>query len=1033
MASGGALSHDRGTGAGEGILAKAPANSATLARVGDLPAKLARPRLGAAVRRNRLHRALDDARDAGAVWVAGPPGSGKTTLLASWIEARRARAVWLELDASDADPATFFRDLELAARGAARRLRLPPLGPEYGAEVPLFSRNAFRKLYSALPRGTVVVLDDCHEVVGVPALDAVLRAAVEELVPGVALVLSSRAGPPAALARARVNGRLRVLGAAALGLTRAEALAIARARGFRGGAARVEPLRRAVNGWAAGLVLALAAAEDPDSELDLRSATLDYFGTEVFERADPATRRVLLEAALLDAPTGELVAEATGDPGAGRVLSGLARRGLFTFRRGPGAGAFEFHALFREFLLARGRDELPPGRADAVRRAAAASLAARGGADAEAAIALYLAAGAPAEAAAVVARAAAPALAEGRGAAVLRWIEALPPAVRDADPWVRCWEARALAPRAPAAARSRLEPALAQLEARGDAAGVWLAWTGLVESVLLEWSDFTALGTLTAELDRLHRAHPFPSPEIEAQVTLTALAVLAYAGPDHPELAPWAERGLALALAPGQASVRLMAGAYYVWQRAWWFGELERVRPLVAALGPLARAANADPAPAILWLAIEATTAAALGDAASAARAEEEARGLAAASGVKVWDVVLHTHAIWTALGDDDVGAARAALARIRAAIRPGNEMDRAFAITFEGMVALRAGDPAAAARLATEASDLVARRRNTMVESTAALLLSRALARTGGEAARAALAAARFRSPPFEHVLALVEAERGLASGDDAATSTALARALANAGAGNALARYFFSRAELAELVAEALRRGIAPDAARELVRTRRLSPPPGAGAEWPREVRIRALGGFAVERDGAPVGTSARGPQRTLELLRVLVALGGRDVPEERVAEALWPDSDGDAAQHALETAVYRLRRLLGRDAVVQRMRRLSISTNVCWVDALELDAVLAEGGDGPDPRRRAHAAAQAARVAQLYAGPLLAETDAPWAAAARDALRRRLLRWIRAQDGVAGEGTAAATLCAELGARDDRLGCERQLRSA
>jgi LuxR family maltose regulon positive regulatory protein len=71
-------------------------------------AKLTRPRLFDAMPRQRLFRLLDAARKRPITWVAAPPGAGKTTLVASYLESRKAPLFWYQLDASDADPATFF-------------------------------------------------------------------------------------------------------------------------------------------------------------------------------------------------------------------------------------------------------------------------------------------------------------------------------------------------------------------------------------------------------------------------------------------------------------------------------------------------------------------------------------------------------------------------------------------------------------------------------------------------------------------------------------------------------------------------------------------------------------------------------------------------------------------------------------------------------------------------------------------------------------------------------------------------------------
>ena len=48
-------------------------------------------------------------------WISGPPGAGKSTLAASYVGARNCLCAWYQLDADDADVATFFHYLCHAA------------------------------------------------------------------------------------------------------------------------------------------------------------------------------------------------------------------------------------------------------------------------------------------------------------------------------------------------------------------------------------------------------------------------------------------------------------------------------------------------------------------------------------------------------------------------------------------------------------------------------------------------------------------------------------------------------------------------------------------------------------------------------------------------------------------------------------------------------------------------------------------------------------------------------------------------------
>jgi LuxR family maltose regulon positive regulatory protein len=156
----------------------------------------------------------------------------------------------------------------------------------------------------------------------------------------------------------------------------------------------------------------------------------------------------------------------------------------------------------------------------------------------------------------------------------------------------------------------------------------------------------------------------------------------------------------------------------------------------------------------------------------------------------------------------------------------------------------------------------------------------------------------------------------------------------------------------------------------------------------------RIHVLGRFRLLRGDAPftIPPRLRKPQ---ELLQALIAFGGTEVSAGVLIDALWPDSEGDAAYHALESALYRLRQLLGaRDAVLMEGGKVSLDTDQLWVDTWEFEEELQRPHDPA-----ANGTERIGRLRLLYQGHFLQhETEKPWVLKARQELRDGLLRAIR-----------------------------------
>jgi DNA-binding SARP family transcriptional activator len=149
---------------------------------------------------------------------------------------------------------------------------------------------------------------------------------------------------------------------------------------------------------------------------------------------------------------------------------------------------------------------------------------------------------------------------------------------------------------------------------------------------------------------------------------------------------------------------------------------------------------------------------------------------------------------------------------------------------------------------------------------------------------------------------------------------------------------------------------------------------------------VVIYTLGRFEVVLNGVPLRFRGRAPLRPLDLLTALVAAGEGGASAGRLADQLWPESDGFDAYRALTTALHRLRHLLRcPEAVRLSAGRLMLDTDICTVDAWTFERALRGASD-----IEAFGA-----VLDMYPGQFLVDDVKPWSIEMRKRLEQLVAR--------------------------------------
>ena len=931
------------------------------------------------LRRERLLEVLHKHRARPLILLVAAAGFGKSTLAATYARDSGAAVAWLTLQPADRDSRRLFARLADALdAGFGEPDSVPELrrGLAEGAEGVGLARLLLDDLAQA-PAGFIVVLDDFH-VVGeaddvVTAVDALIR----DLPEAGQIVITAREAPPLSMTRLVVEGAVFPLGTEDLRFSPDETRALREAIG--GDASRDEQ----AEGWVAGILLGGAPRQ-----LGVGGGSLlgTYVEREVLARLSPTEQAWLELLSVFDTITPHAAERMLG-PGnwASRLIS-LTERCPFLVAGQD--GTYRLHGLVRETVLNRLRRS-PDDRS--THAWTVAREVAEEASDPVGVVRACQELGQIDGAVQLVRRAAAEAVQTGRWPAVLVTLELLPEVVRRAHPDLSLIEARALWNAGhPEHAR---EAAEAALQHGGRTDDVYVQIAALIELAFVTFSsDMAAAEDWLSAADHLLRHSQLPAEArnfLEGR-TLGVRGICAQIRGDTSLARECFENGERLLglLGPSRdlaviqvnfgtfctrtgdygTAQAMLASAASHWRFA---GDRNGLASTQTILGDLhLRLGNLDAAGA------------ALNDALSAARAVGALRMEAFAT---------------VSLGQwhRANGRLNEAVTAFDDGLRLAEEIVErellADALVWRAEVALLCEDLQTARQLLARAQAEAQR-----VGSNATLAsVDRALGRLhliDGAGARAVshLEAALRRGQegwgPDQRAETLYWIGAAYLKLGRAQQATAcLEQAVALAQQADLPSLIAGPAAEDPRLLQHGREMGISPvflaDVDRLAATRRPWTGVPVAPVsvlvlnELPR-VEAQLFGSFMLHRDGQLVTKGSRKVDRARELAALLI-LNPKGLPDDAIAELMFPEMPRESALHNLQMAAYSLRKDLGSKAAVRygaRSYQLNPQLELI-ADVREFDAALgrARGATGDVLIQ------SLSQAVDLYRGPLIA--DAAW----------------------------------------------------
>jgi len=420
---------------------------------------------------------------------------------------------------------------------------------------------------------------------------------------------------------------------------------------------------------------------------------------------------------------------------------------------------------------------------------------------------------------------------QGRGHTLAEWLGNIPTDIMAQNPWLCYWLGICRMTHDLGVSRESLEQAFARFKELKDSAGLFLSWSGIIDTYVYEWSAFRPLDRWITEIEGLLQEYPvFPTREIEARVTSGMFCALMYRQPHHQDLPRWEERAKRIVLTTNDIHLRMAISSHLIFYYTWWSGDQAKAATLVNALRPAAQASEIDPLSLIVWRAIEAAYHWMAGHNEDCLDAVDKGLHLAETTGVHLWDFMLSAQASFGTLTAGDLESAKPYLQTMAAITGTNRRVDIAHYHYHLAWEALCRRDLALAREYAQTAYTVVSETGTPFIHAFLAMGVAEVLIELGEfggavhylDEAREMGENMNSKTVAYQH--AWLSSLLCLEQGDEAGAREHLRRHLAVSREYGILNHSWWRSSVMARLYAKALEAGIEVDHVQRLIGKRKV-----------------------------------------------------------------------------------------------------------------------------------------------------------------------------------------------------------------